>query len=167
MYLLFANLFFCQAFEKITRKIILLNFNLVWVYVVSFEFMWSYTICWDTKDFSCKFSTNNCLLTLNPLSIVLWLWEKTKMLPQTLQKLIYFWFLWRNLPGNRSRSSVDLLNVANFSIFFQILHIAALYHQSHQQLPILIWIIFQQEPGTSSLIFLFLQPLHLVIRRHS
>ena len=43
--------------------------------------------------------------------------------------------------------------------------IAALHHQPRQQLPTLVGIIFWQEPGMSSLIFLFLQPLHLVIRR--
>ena len=32
---------------------------------------------------------------------------------------MYFWFLWRNLPRNWSKTTVDLLNVANFSLCFE------------------------------------------------
>ena len=106
MYLLFANL-------QLLRTPLERSFS--WT-LISLELMWSYTICWDTEDFSCKLSTNSCLLTLNPLSIVLWPSEKTKMLPQTLQKLLYFWFLWRNSPRSRWRASVYISNVANFSV---------------------------------------------------
>ena len=57
----------CQftAFEKITR----ISYSCT---LILFKVMWSCTIYWDTKDFSWRFSTNNCLLTLNPLLIVLW-----------------------------------------------------------------------------------------------
>ena len=83
MYLLFANLLLLRESVKKSYS---------WTLIL-LELMWSYTICWETKDFSCKLSTNTCLLMLNSLLIALLPWERTKMMQHALQKLIYFWFL--------------------------------------------------------------------------
>ena len=78
MYLLFANL-------QLLRKLIETLYS--WTLIL-IELMWPCTICWDIKDFSCKFSTNKCLLMLNPLSITLWLWEKRLSFKKEFKNLV-------------------------------------------------------------------------------
>ena len=78
--------------------------------------MWSYTILCDTNDFSCKFSTNNSLLMLNPLSTALWPWESTKMLQPTFQNTLYFGILWTKLERKTLTASDNLSTLANFSL---------------------------------------------------
>ena len=133
------------------------------------ELMWSYTILCDTNDFSCKFSTNNSFLMLNPLSTALLPRESTKMMVHSFQNTLYFGILQRKLERKTSTASDNSSKLANFSLCLGhslsmnssncCLVLSASSAVNHLSL--------QQDLETSFLLILFLPPLNLEITQRN
>ena len=67
--------------------------NSYWWVTTSREFMWSYTIFWDSYDFFCTSSTNDCLFMLNSISIALSPCNNTKTIPKLSQNCKFLIFV--------------------------------------------------------------------------